>query len=67
MRKEESKEKCPACGKEFILSIERWPSKMDDKRDSYYCCPYCEKVVNNIRLMGNEEMRTCKIEKKLNL
>lgn len=49
-------DKCKHCGKEFIVIVESLPSKMDEKRESYYCCPYCEKVVDTIRLQGSEEV-----------
>ena len=55
-------EKCKYCGKTFKVVIETLPSKMDDKRDSHYYCPYCEEVVGTIRLQGNEEMFCEKIE-----
>ena len=47
---------CKYCGKSFKIVVETIPSTMDDKRDSYYYCPYCEKVVGTIRLQGNEEV-----------
>lgn len=56
-----SKEKCKHCGKNFKVVIETLPSKMDDKRESYYYCPYCEKAVDTVRLQGNEEVHCEKI------
>ena len=61
MRKTISKDICSVCGKAFTVSIERFASKVDEKRNSYYCCPYCNNVVRNITLMGNEEIYTYKI------
>lgn len=56
-----NEKKCKHCGKTFKVVIETLPSKMDDKRESYYCCPYCDKVVDTIRLQGNEEVFCKKI------
>lgn len=56
-----TKEKCNHCGKEFNVIVESLPSKMDDKRESYTYCPYCDKVVDAIRLQGNEEVFCKKI------
>lgn len=54
-------EKCKFCGKVFKVVVEILPSKLDDKRESYYYCPYCEKVAGTIRLQGNEEVFSKKI------
>ena len=54
-----NEEKCSYCEKTFKIIIEALPSKMDVRRESYYCCPYCEKVAGTIILQGNEEV-TCK-------
>ena len=62
MQNKDTIETCPSCGKEFIKRTIRYPSKVDDKRDSYYCCPYCNKS-NGIHLMGNEDVTTFKKEK----
>lgn len=61
MSKTISKDICAVCGKEFKVSIEHLASKADDKRKSYYCCPYCNNIVRNITLRGNEEVCTYKI------
>ena len=53
--------KCENCGKTFKVIIEIFSSNIDDKRESYYCCPYCDKVVDTIRLQGNEEVFCKKI------
>ena len=55
------KDKCKHCGKDFTVFIESLPSKMDEKRESYYCCPYCDKIVDTIWLQGNEEVLCKKI------
>jgi len=62
MQNKDTIEICPSCGKEFIKRTVRYPSKVDDKRDSYYCCPYCNKSWD-IHLMGNEDVMTFKKEK----
>lgn len=54
-------EKCKHCGKVFKLIIDVLPTKMDEKRETYYCCPYCEKVAGTIRLQGDEEVICKKI------
>ena len=45
-----NEEKCKHCGKTFKLVIDVLPAKMDEKRESYYCCPYCGEVAGTIRL-----------------
>lgn len=62
MVEQNSRENCPHCNKEFSKSIKCFSSKLDDKRKTYYACPYCNKVVSNISLAGNEEVYTYKIE-----
>lgn len=62
MAEQNSREICPRCNKKFSKSIKCFPSKIDDKRVTYYACPYCNQVVSNISLAGNEEVYTYKIE-----
>ena len=59
----QNKQACPNCKKTFILKIETLPSKMDDKRKSYYFCPYCNYKINDICLAANEEVWTYKLDK----
>lgn len=54
-----TEEACKFCGKTFKVTIETLPSKMDDKRESCYYCPFCEKFSGTVRLQGNEEV-VCK-------
>jgi hypothetical protein len=37
------------------------PTKMDDKRDTYYLCPYCNEKYD-VHLLGNEEVDTERID-----
>ena len=57
-------ETCKVCGKHYKVRIITYPSNLDEKRDSYYFCPYCqsEKSFVNIRLLGNEDVETYKID-----
>lgn len=48
---------CEKCDNKFIKKIIRYPIKCDDKRDSYYTCPYCNQVYP-IHLMGDEDVIT---------
>lgn len=54
------KEKCIICGKEYRVIWETYPTKMDDRRETYYTCPYCNNIVN-VYCNGNEEVRTEKL------
>ncbi len=53
--------KCPKCNKEFKVTKVYYPTKIDDKRESYIDCPYCGYIVENIRLLGDEDVPTSKI------
>lgn len=61
MNLKSNEEKCKHCGKMFELVIDVLPAKMDEKRESYYCCPYCGEVASTIRLQGDEEVYCKKI------
>lgn len=52
---------CNSCGKSFKVTINTIPSKLDDKRESYYCCPHCHQVVGTLKLSANEEVCCKKI------
>lgn len=41
-------------------------SKLDDKRESYYNCPYCNEKYD-VRLLGNEEVDVEEINKEQNI
>lgn len=58
---------CPVCGKKYGVKYIILPSKLDDKRESYYCCPYCEsdRSCVNVRLLGNQEVESYKIDENL--
>ena len=56
-------EKCKKCGKTFRVVIIRYPTKMDDKRNSFYCCPYCNSTYD-IQLLGNEDVKTEPVERQ---
>ncbi len=56
-------EKCPKCGKEFIVRLVINPSNCDDNRKSYVDCPYCGEVLEKINLMKNEDVFSIKKEK----
>lgn len=53
---------CPSCGKTFSFYIEDMPTKMDNKRETYYDCPYCNVVCGYLILRGNEEVYHLKVE-----
>lgn len=50
---------CIECKKTFVLITTIYPSKIDDKRNSCYECPYCKKLYD-IVLLGNEDVETIK-------
>lgn len=52
-------EKCNHCGNVFIKRMIYYPSNLDEKHESYYCCPYCGKGFS-IHLRGNEDVETLK-------
>lgn len=62
MKEIKTQELCPHCNKVFILNIKTIPSKLDEKRETYYLCPYCDMPAGNILLQGNEEEQTYIIE-----
>lgn len=55
---------CKECNRKYRVKIITYPSNVDEKRDSYYCCPYCEssKSFVSIRLSGREDVVTEKID-----
>lgn len=53
--------KCSKCGKKFVLIYIKYSSNCDDKRDSYYCCPYCGDATM-VHLLGTEDVDTRKID-----
>ena len=55
------KKKCTKCGKEFELKWIYYPTKLDEKRESYYDCPYCGNITR-VHLNGDEDVETYKIE-----
>lgn len=55
-------EKCPKCGKEFIVRYLAYPSNLDDKRTSNIDCPYCNYLLESVRLAGNEDISIFKKE-----
>ena len=55
------KTKCTKCGKEYNVILEKYPTKLDDKRETYYNCPYCNNIIK-IQLNGDEEVHTEKIQ-----
>ncbi len=55
------KKKCKNCGEKFEVFKEQLIAKMDDKRKSYYSCPYCNEVCESVYLHGNEEVVTRKL------
>lgn len=54
------KEKCQKCGNWYIVDWILYPTKLDDKRDTFYNCPYCKNIIN-VYLKGNEDVETRKI------
>ena len=60
IEKRKQKQTCSKCKKEFMLIWKTYPSKLDEKRDSYYICPYCDEKYD-VRLLGNEDVDTEKI------
>lgn len=61
MREKNTLEKCLSCGNSFQKIMSYWPSKVDDKRNSFYECPYCNHAYS-ITLDKNEDVSTQKIE-----
>lgn len=61
IKERRERQNCILCKKSFIVVWKTLPSKMDDKRDSYYLCPYCNKQYN-VRLLGNEDVDTERID-----
>lgn len=57
----EIKKVCDKCKKEFIVRFLKYPCKLDEKRESYITCPYCQNVVETIYLDANEEIIELKI------
>ena len=55
---------CSSCGKVFSCYIEVVPTSLDDKRETYYACPYCNAVCGTLLLNGNEEVYTHKLKTK---
>ena len=51
-----NEEKCKYCGEIFKVVTDVLPTKMDEKRETYYCCPYCGEKAGIIRLQGDEEV-----------
>lgn len=52
---------CSACKRDFVLVRITYLSKLEEKRKSYYNCPYCNKEYE-VRLLGNEDVETEKID-----
>ena len=52
---------CTKCGKNFRIKWIFYPTKLDDKRESYYNCPYCGNITR-VYLKGNEDVETYKLE-----
>ena len=61
IKERREKHNCIVCKKDFIVVWKTLPTKMDDKRDAYYLCPYCDKKYE-VRLLGNEEVDSEKID-----
>lgn len=53
---------CPKCNKDFIVEWTTYHSNVDDKRESYISCPYCNAEVEKIKLHGNEDIKEIKID-----
>ena len=62
IKKQREKHTCVHCKKDFIVVWKMLPSKMEDKRDSYYLCPYCRKEYKVNNLLGNEDVDSEKID-----
>ena len=52
---------CAKCKKLFRIEYIRYPSNVDDKRDTYISCPYCNAFYSSIHLRGNEDIKEVKI------
>ena len=59
--KRKERQTCSACKKDFMLVWITYISKLEDKREGYYNCPYCNKEYT-VRLLGNEDVETEKID-----
>lgn len=51
---------CKKCGKEFIKRTIIYPCNCDEKRDSFYLCPFCGETYT-VRAMPNEDYEGIKI------
>lgn len=61
IKERRERQTCISCKKDFMVIWKTLPSKMDDKRDTYYLYPYCDKKCD-VHLLGNEEVDTEKID-----
>ena len=61
IKEHREKQNCISCKKDFIVVLKTLPTKMDDKRDTYYLCPYCDEKYD-VHLLGNEEVDTERID-----
>ncbi len=54
---------CRKCGKKYIVEYTQYPSKVDDKREGYYICPYCktDESIVRVHLLGNEDIKSIPI------
>lgn len=48
---------CSKCRKEYRIVKIKYPSKLDEDRYSFYCCPYCGNDTE-VYLRGNEDIET---------
>ena len=57
----DEEEICDNCKKKFIKRLVIYPCKCDEKRDSFYVCPYCGRHYS-ILLQGDEDVFAIKFK-----
>lgn len=53
---------CPRCKKEFIVKWFEYPANVDNKRESYMNCPYCNAVTERVMVGKRQEFQERKKE-----
>ena len=61
IKERREKHNCIVCKKDCMVVWITYPSKLDEKRDSYYLCPYCNEKYD-VHLLGNEDVDSEKID-----
>ncbi len=53
---------CKVCGEKYYVEHIYYPSKLDEKRKSFYMCPHCESQESAVMVsvLGDEDVDTVK-------